>query len=36
MLTKKYIPLLLDMVLETESAKQLNKVCENVPEIFLS
>lgn len=28
---KKHIPLFLDMVVETESAKQLGKVRENVP-----
>lgn len=33
---KKYTPLVLDMVLETEAVKQLGKVRENVPRIFLS
>lgn len=32
---KKHIPLVLDMVLETDSAKQLTKVCEYVPGLSL-
>lgn len=28
---KKHIPLVLDVVLETDSTKQLTKVCEYVP-----